>query len=1236
MAILPIIALLFYLGEWGVVGPAYFDGIIVGLAALYLVGGTRLKLFPLSDLEDEWKVLQPWNAVAAVLLLLAMFWPEVDNWSRSASMLVAGVIASTMAFMWRRDPWPWVPLIPLSVSAIFLVEAVDLPDDFLPLFLVALGFLGLGAGYLLRRIDRFAAPPFSWSIVLSAISLLLSFSMWDPSINSYSLPPLMVLLACQSILIYRAPARTFSPVLRVVAAAGQFNKGISPYRIHPHHIRIWGSGLLGTVALLLVPIGTSAILFSFRDQNAPPPIDAFVAVAWSIAALLISRYLLARVSSVHEWGGWIAGAVSAVIALAFAVDLAELYVHTVVGYGLVVLTLLYRIFTRWTAFSWLVTVFAGASIAMTANLIGLVPGGYWGPALGILALGYLAASVILGSRERDGYGPIAASVILMPIVLVGSLDTLDPEVTSVVFPIGAIYFAVLALVTGVDRALCRSCNVEYELLNRFCINCGKTLSGAGRWIPLSFIQGRAFPYLSSAFLVLSGSLLAGTTASLLTILDVTQDTHAYTLLAWATVFFVASWILKTRVSKIRLAAFQIVTGLLGASSVLVLVADGAGLPLTVTLYYVALLAMAFRLHFRNPLPLYSGSLLLAGAFLETLSYIDAGYLVNTIACSSLGIAAVVVGLMSERFSIRDSVPAYALGALAIAAGEWFAWGHNGAQIVVLGAIVALATCMARLGHRERSKGLTCAASAMTGMTADRGKEYVTTGLIGLATFTLPVWSIQVLSLFSKADENVGLLLAFHSALLFLIGGLLGRAQKTYALPLQAAGILTAIAGPLMALENEYYRAISLWIGAGAFGICLLLFRRWYWTYPVLVAAHLAIASSLSISGFDIDIHKKGLFLAIFALLITGGFGFAVMRLKDPTRRVVGGLDYRVIPLAVLASTDLTASLILAGWGDWGNWEGLLLSIVYTAGSVGAAHLTRSRYIPYASTFLLAVSVGFIAGMVGGGLSARAVGWAAQGLVLWWLGRGAERISKRKRLEWVSVWQQPLLNSGTRLSWFAVAFVAIAFWWGLTSNVDLSLSVHQATAVTAILGLLYLGMAVYHRRPTFGYVSAGALVVSWYLQLADRDIVHAQFYAVPAGVYLLALAFFETRRTEKASLLPAAVNVMGVAALVGSAFVQSLVDRPEWIYASIVGVEGVLLALWGAASKSKVPFIAGIIAFSVNVLYQSTSILSSLNAAAVALGMGLVLVALAILLERFRGRVINAGRRWSARLQNWNW
>ena len=94
----------------------------------------------------------------------------------------------------------------------------------------------------------------------------------------------------------------------------------------------------------------------------------------------------------------------------------------------------------------------------------------------------------------------------------------------------------------------------------------------------------------------------------------------------------------------------------------------------------------------------------------------------------------------------------------------------------------------------------------------------------------------------------------------------------------------------------------------------------------------------------------------------------------------------------------------------------------------------------------------------------------------------------------------------------------------------------------------------------------------------------QAYAIPVGLYLLGIAFFERRRSR--GTLPVFIEIAAVLLLVGSSFLQSVIDEPGWAYALLLGVESILLVLWGVVNRTKVSFIGGIVAFVVNVLYQT--------------------------------------------------
>ena len=90
------------------------------------------------------------------------------------------------------------------------------------------------------------------------------------------------------------------------------------------------------------------------------------------------------------------------------------------------------------------------------------------------------------------------------------------------------------------------------------------------------------------------------------------------------------------------------------------------------------------------------------------------------------------------------------------------------------------------------------------------------------------------------------------------------------------------------------------------------------------------------------------------------------------------------------------------------------------------------------------------------------------------------------------------------------------------------------------------------------------------------------------------------------------------------------------YVIIVALEAVLLVILGSFTKSRLPFISGIVAFILNIGYQTTSILASLGTAIFALIIGIAIVILVIILERFREKLIRSSRLLSTDQNEWTW
>jgi hypothetical protein len=87
---------------------------------------------------------------------------------------------------------------------------------------------------------------------------------------------------------------------------------------------------------------------------------------------------------------------------------------------------------------------------------------------------------------------------------------------------------------------------------------------------------------------------------------------------------------------------------------------------------------------------------------------------------------------------------------------------------------------------------------------------------------------------------------------------------------------------------------------------------------------------------------------------------------------------------------------------------------------------------------------------------------------------------------------------------------------------------------------------------------------------------------------------------------------------------------------LTGIEGVLLTLWGLFAKFKTVFIGGILTFTLNILYQVAFLLSGLNGALLALGVGILIILTVVVIERTKTRLIAKSKEWTDALENWHW
>jgi hypothetical protein len=194
-------------------------------------------------------------------------------------------------------------------------------------------------------------------------------------------------------------------------------------------------------------------------------------------------------------------------------------------------------------------------------------------------------------------------------------------------------------------------------------------------------------------------------------------------------------------------------------------------------------------------------------------------------------------------------------------------------------------------------------------------------------------------------------------------------------------------------------------------------------------------------------------------------------------------------------------------------------------------------------------------------------------------------------------------------------------------------VQAVVAVLALLGLLYLAAALVRRWSWRGYGAVALLLCAWSLEwFLVRGQREVQQYALPAGVYLLCVGTLEYRQDRRG--LARWIDRAGMLLLLGSSFYQSLAEANGWPYALLMGGEGLALIWWGSARRQRRFLYTGVTGVVVAGCGQLIEPLLSVNRWIVFGGVGLSVIALAILIERSLEAIKHLSQEWRERLEAW--
>jgi hypothetical protein len=456
-----------------------------------------------------------------------------------------------------------------------------------------------------------------------------------------------------------------------------------------------------------------------------------------------------------------------------------------------------------------------------------------------------------------------------------------------------------------------------------------------------------------------------------------------------------------------------------------------------------------------------------------------------------------------------------------------------------------------------------------------------------------------------------------------------RLTGWWALPLYALGFGLAAAGPLFTDFRPELTAVNFALLVPVCGWAVARFRLRGWLLAAAAAGQLAAVYYLDFLGWWR--YPAWAWLRFLPVtLLTAGLGLTL----EIRHREGSPLAWnrwwpgRSRPLYALAFIDITLAQTISLSG---TWAGAAVSLGHALLLGGLAAVWRSAGLVYLGlllglTALLqgAAAANFPAERLPVALAQLALGYGAGG---YGLALARQQLANARQLKpWLAVWELPLQRFSLGMSCF---ILLLAGWlgldivgWTIRALVGLPFrqivdrpTVQMAVGVLSLLGLLYVAAAAAHRWLRLGYVALAMLLAGWmlhafYIQQWDR-LARVQWYAIPAGLYLLGVGFLEWRQGHKT--LGRWLDYAAMLLMLGSLFWQTMLFG--WGYAMLLGAEGFTAFWWGSARRLRRFFYAGMVGVMLATLGQLINSLRSVNQWIVFGLIGLLLVALAVLVER---------------------
>jgi hypothetical protein len=457
---------------------------------------------------------------------------------------------------------------------------------------------------------------------------------------------------------------------------------------------------------------------------------------------------------------------------------------------------------------------------------------------------------------------------------------------------------------------------------------------------------------------------------------------------------------------------------------------------------------------------------------------------------------------------------------------------------------------------------------------------------------------------------------------------------SWATPFYAA--LYAGTGAVAAYSSSepWLWALAWWSIAAVYGASARLFRHPAWLYPATGAALLAYVATA------------------YAVVPTLSFADAMVTFVPPTW-LLFGLAHAV----GRRGHATTASALRRPWLAGRVWthlwarplivSGVIALVISTAGSApdaaaglwtaGAyvvlativAVLWRSEGAAWASLALAGVIVQEGLRLAGVPMLEQPPRWAALALLAGVL----SFIIPSRRRDALRLWHRPLY-----LGSIGTSVVALAMAMGLAAELMSQAALGALAVTTAVAGLTSIGHGFQRRERLLSYLGVALLEVGYMLQLALFGVGQLQAFTLPAGLYVLAIAYLEWRRGSGARI-KALLEVAGLMLVLGTALAQAAgvldAGAGRYVYDVVLLFESLALFALGAVLRWRKTFFASILALVADVFIVLADPIRAMNTWYLLALVGFTMLGVVVFIEQRRQRIPLWINDWRLRLEAWD-